>query len=65
MCVASISVPCTPIRCQHVGISHLTTVMEFVVNHIMCAQGLVVDTFSDKVGQLASGYNITDPTEVR
>jgi hypothetical protein len=37
MCVAYISVLCTPLRYQHIGFYHLTIVMEFVVNHIMCA----------------------------
>jgi hypothetical protein len=48
MSVASISVPCTPLRYQHIGFSHLTIVLECVVNHIMCAYRLAVDALSDK-----------------
>jgi hypothetical protein len=49
MCVASISLPCSPLRYQHIGFSCLTIVMEFVVNRIMCAWRLAGDdALSDK-----------------
>jgi len=58
MCVASISVPCTPLSYQYIRFSRLTIVMEFVVNHIMCTYTLAVDdALSDKwISLSATGH---------